>query len=346
MAFGTAVLVLIVMPQFDILTNLFITGGVCFASSLLQIIFRLQKISWKIIYPICSIILILTGYALVGMDYYVRVTSFVSDQDTDAYWYVAIGIFACLLVSMNWWENPLQASNTIEEMRSQLDNFRDFASLVSSLLRMLVTGAVWAIYYNFIVEKKSRIVWDDFNSLTAEMLNQGLSVLALQAVCSALCHWFGVVACKIHSVKSSFAIPLFLTGPATLMLGLILFLIQDSPQHLTEMDGIREVCKNLPLLLDPNRNKTDTMIEISWSICRTSLNNPYGEWPFAMLALEGVCMWLGLLTATHHVWRIKVQRIERTSQLFVRRLYESAFIDQSMLLNTKMKVVKSSAAER
>ncbi|KAJ8416019.1 hypothetical protein AAFF_G00380410 [Aldrovandia affinis] len=57
-----------------------------------------------------------------------------------------------------------------------------------------------------------------------------------------------------------------------------------------------------------------------------------------MLVLEGLCMWLALLCATYYVWNIKVQRIERTTQLFVRRLYESAFIDQSMLLNTKMKV--------
>ncbi|AWP01707.1 Hypothetical protein SMAX5B_012609 [Scophthalmus maximus] len=42
----------------------------------------------------------------------------------------------------------------------------------------------------------------------------------------------------------------------------------------------------------------------------------------------------------------KVHRIERTSQLFVRRLYESAFIDLSLLLNTKMKVARAKNQER
>lgn len=42
----------------------------------------------------------------------------------------------------------------------------------------------------------------------------------------------------------------------------------------------------------------------------------------------------------------QVQRIERTSQLFVRRLYESAFIDLSLLLNTKMKVPRAQNQER
>lgn len=42
----------------------------------------------------------------------------------------------------------------------------------------------------------------------------------------------------------------------------------------------------------------------------------------------------------------QVQRIERTSQLFVRRLYESAFIDLSLLLNTKMKLPKAQNQEK
>ncbi|KAJ8383762.1 hypothetical protein AAFF_G00215210 [Aldrovandia affinis] len=96
-----------------------------------------------------------------------------------------------------------------------------------------------------------------------------------------------------------------------------------------------------------NKNTTQIILtEISRSICRTMLNSHYATWPFSMLALEGLCMWLGLMTATYYVWKMKVQRIERTTQLFVRRLYESAFIDQSMLLNTKMKVVRSRNQDR
>ncbi|MEQ2306814.1 hypothetical protein AMECASPLE_012072 [Ameca splendens] len=75
------------------------------------------------------------------------------------------------------------------------------------------------------------------------------------------------------------------------------------------------------------------------------LNSHYFQWPFVMLALEGVCMWAGFVTCTYYVWKIKVQRIERTSQLFVRRLYESAFIDLSLLLNTKMKLPKAQTNE-
>lgn len=56
-----------------------------------------------------------------------------------------------------------------------------------------------------------------------------------QAFCSAACHWFGVVACKIHSVRMSFALPVCCTGPAVLLVGLILFITQaeklEGAQH-------------------------------------------------------------------------------------------------------------------
>ncbi|XP_062375070.1 chitin synthase 1 [Sardina pilchardus] len=349
-ALGTAILVLIVMPHFDILTSLFITGSIGFVSSILQVVFRLQKKSWKIIYPICSLLLTLTGYALVCLDNYVRVTSKMPVHATESYVYVAVGIFASLLVSLNWWENPIQASNIIEDKIAALDTFRDMVSILSSLLRMGVTVGVWAVYYCFIADKTSqdrKITWEFYSNLPGQMRDQGLSIFALQVICSALCHWFGVVACKVHAVRMSFALPVILTGPATLFLGLVLFFARAGTitEGMSEVNGFQGLCDSLPAVLAANQNKTDVLIEVCRSICRTSLNNPYRTWPFAMLALEGVCMWLGLLTATHYVWKIKVQRIERTSQLFVRRLYESAFIDQSMLLNTKMKVVKSSATE-
>nr|XP_023684820.1 uncharacterized protein LOC111852797 isoform X2 [Paramormyrops kingsleyae] len=254
---GTSVLVIIVMPQFDALTNLFITGGVCIFSSALQIIFRLQKESWKILFPICSLILVLTGYGLLVTDFH-----------------------------------------------------------------------------------KPHIDWSYFSNITQETLNLGIGIFCLQAFMSAACHWFGVVACKIHAVRMSFALPACFTGPTVLIVGLALFIAEAQNLDAMAMGNFTTFC--LTLSRTQMRNATGIVLaEISNSICRTTLNSHYRSWPFAMLVTEGICMWLGLLTATHYVWKTKVQRIERTSQLFVRRLYESAFIDQSMLLNTRMKVVRA-----
>ncbi|XP_051945376.1 chitin synthase 1 [Xyrauchen texanus] len=346
-AVGTTILVLIVMPQFDVLTNLCIPGGVCILSSVLQIVFRLQKESWMIIYPICSLILVLSGYALLAVDYYVRVSSFVPDHQEVSYVYVGIAIFASMLVSLNWWENPLQASKNIQEMLSELDGFRDTVYLVTSFVRIVITMGVYFLYYGLIAEVK--IDWTAYTKANGAV-EIGLVVFFLQTFCSAACHWFGVVACKIHAVQFGFALPVSLAGPATLILGITLFLTQaDSLSHLTESaaysfinitNPIWPFCYKLANIKETNTTPV-VILEISNSICKTSLNSPYEMWPFSMLALQGFCMWLGLMACTYYVWRIRVQRIERTSQLFVRRLYESAFIDLSLLLNTKMKVVQT-----
>uniref|UniRef100_A0A672R8E9 chitin synthase n=1 Tax=Sinocyclocheilus grahami TaxID=75366 RepID=A0A672R8E9_SINGR len=338
-AVGTAILVLIVMPKLDILTNLSIPGGICILSAVLQIAFRLQTQSWMILYPICSLILVLSGYVLLVVDYYVRESSYVPGQVEGCYIYVGIAIFATLLVSLNWWENPFQASTNIQETLTELDTFRDAIYLFTSLIRIALTLGVYFLYYCLIVDSDARINWDAFNKASKGTVEIGLGLFFLQAFCSAACHWFGVVACKIHSMTFAFALPVSLTGPATLILGMIL-----SGDNFTVKTPFWPFCHELETLKDVNTTPV-VMLEISYSICKTSLNNPNAMWPFSMLALEGVCMWLGLVSCTYYVWRIKVQRIERTSQLFVRRLYESAFIDLSMLLNTKMKAVRTANKE-
>uniref|UniRef100_A0A3B5LPW2 chitin synthase n=1 Tax=Xiphophorus couchianus TaxID=32473 RepID=A0A3B5LPW2_9TELE len=335
---GTSLLVLVVMPHFDILTNLFISGGVCIVSAVLQIVYRLQRENWKILFPICSLLLTSAGYCLLGMDYYIREASHVDGQKEDCFYYVGLGIFSSFLVSLCWWENTMQAKNRMQKVLAELEGFRDFVFVISSILRILVIGAVYLIYHKLL---NKSIEWNNFNLAGHEgdILQIGLVLFFLQAFCSAASHWFGVVACKINAVRMSFALPMCCTGPAVLGLVLVLFLTQAEGFNSADAIGINNFCRNLHLLKDKNTTNV-VMLEMFRSICRTSLNNDYFQWPFAMLVLEGVCMWGGFVTCTYYVWKIKVQRIERTSQLFVRRLYESAFIDLSLLLNTKMKLPK------
>ncbi|KAK7913398.1 hypothetical protein WMY93_013609 [Mugilogobius chulae] len=369
---GTSILVLVVMPQFDVLTNLFISGGVCIVSAVLQIAFRLQAESWKIVFPLCSLVFTVAGYFLLGLDYYARVTSYVDRQGDSCFTYIGIGIFSSLLISLCWWENPLQATNRMQGTFQELEGFRDFVFCISSVLRIIVTGGVYLFYHYLLA---GTIVWKDFviEDDEGELLQIGLGLFFLQAFCAAACHWFGVVACKIHAVRMSFALPVCCTGPSVLILGLVLFISQSKTLAGVEEGSIVEFCGSLVNLNGKNTTSL-VLLEITRSICRTSLNrylntlnmtNPtiihfprllflslffdyshYEQWPFAMLALEGMCMWFGFLACTHYVWKTKVQRIERTSQLFVRRLYESCFIDLSLLLNTKMKVARAQNLER
>lgn len=59
-----------------------------------------------------------TGYCLLGIDYYVRATSYVDDQSSNCFIYIGIGIISSLLVSLCWWENPLQATNRMQVQAS------------------------------------------------------------------------------------------------------------------------------------------------------------------------------------------------------------------------------------
>ncbi|XP_072321978.1 chitin synthase 1 [Eucyclogobius newberryi] len=340
---GTSILVLVVMPQFDVLTNLFISGGVCILSAILQIFFRLQAETWKIVFPICSLVLTVAGYVLLGFDYYVRVTSFVDRQSDSCFGYIGVAIVSSLLISLCWWENSLQATNRWQSQLQELEGFRDFVFCISSILRIIVIGGVY-LSYHYLVKKT--IVWDDFKigANESELLQIGLGLLSLQAFCAAACHWFGVVACKIHAVRMSFALPVCCTGPCVLLLGIILFMTESKTLAGAGEGSIPEFCSSLVDFKGKNTTSL-VLLEITRSICRTSLNSHYDQWPFSMLALEGVCMWCGFVTCTHYVWKTQVQRIERTSQLFVRRLYESCFIDLSLLLNTKMKVARAQNQE-
>uniref|UniRef100_A0A8C5FK43 chitin synthase n=1 Tax=Gadus morhua TaxID=8049 RepID=A0A8C5FK43_GADMO len=52
-----------------------------------------------------------------------------------------------------------------------------------------------------------------------------------------------------------------------------------------------------------------------------------------------VCWWVGFLLATAHTWALRLQRIQTTKQLFVRRMYEGAWLEQGLLLNARFNMV-------
>ncbi|XP_075057042.1 chitin synthase chs-2-like [Mixophyes fleayi] len=117
--------------------------------------------------------------------------------------------------------------------------------------------------------------WGTIKTATLNERYLVISLFGIQACSSALCHWFGVVACKMRNLKIGFCLPLFFTTIAVTLAGVIVFIAK------------------------------------------------YNEF------------------ATYKIYKLKVHRIERTTKLFVRRLYEAAFIDLSSLLNIRMKLNKN-----
>lgn len=56
--------------------------------------------------------------------------------------------------------------------------------------------------------------------------------------------------------------------------------------------------------------------------------------------------WLGLVLCTLHLWNLSLYRIQRTQDLFIRRLYEGGFIEQSLLLNTRYDIKTTEKLKR
>ncbi|XP_041418720.1 chitin synthase chs-2 [Xenopus laevis] len=99
-------------------------------------------------------------------------------------------------------------------------------------------------------------------------------------------------------------------------------------------------CQNLKL---SDVMVNNLLMEVGQSMCKTILH--VSTTNIVMLFISGISWYLGFVLCTFYIWKLKVQRIERTTQLFDRRLYEAAYIDQSMLLNTKYKLEKPSKSE-
>ncbi|XP_036439405.1 chitin synthase chs-2-like [Colossoma macropomum] len=79
--------------------------------------------------------------------------------------------------------------------------------------------------------------------------------------------------------------------------------------------------------------------DLTLRVCGQTVYSEGSVVGYALLGSSLVSWWVGLVLCTLYIWFLGTNRIERTKDLFVRSLYEAAFIDQSMLLNTRFEVV-------
>ncbi|PWA23242.1 hypothetical protein CCH79_00020774, partial [Gambusia affinis] len=77
------------------------------------------------------------------------------------------------------------------------------------------------------------------------------------------------------------------------------------------------------------------VLDVTQTLCTL---NMFMTPDFGLLTGAGVLWWIGLVLATIHIWNLNTCRIQKTQDLFVRRLYEGALIEQSLLLNTRFHI--------
>ncbi len=281
-----------------------------------------------IMLPVFSIILIVTGYVLFAINYLVFESSLEMNIS------IGLAIAGTICVSVNWWENysTLFAVSFLEDISRDIAQSRNVVCIISSLMRILVTSAVVGAYVPL-----SGREWKSDKLVFEPVV---VSLVAIQIVSSALCRWFVVVACKMHALHRSFVLPMYLASITVLAVFLVPTSVGllDSNQNSTYFETCQPKSSDqwmCLMLTDAIKtlNARDIMVhkKTGGLVC---------------LGCSVLSWWLGLLFSTVYIWYLKIDRIERTQDLFVRRMYEGAFLEQSMLLNTRFEIRKISKEKK
>ncbi|RXN13553.1 hypothetical protein ROHU_029004 [Labeo rohita] len=241
---------------------------------------------------------------------------------------VGLAIVGAICVSVNWWENysTLFAGSFLEDISRDIAQSRNVVCIISSLIRILVTSAVVAAYVP--------LSGQEWKSVKLVFETVVVSLVAIQLISSALCHWFAVVACKMHALRRCFILPMYLASITVLAVFLVPVMVRlpESNQNFTCLENFQPESSDewLRLMLNDaikTLNARDIVVHMKIG-------------GLACLGCSALSWWLGLVLSTVYVWYLKIHRIERTQDLFVRRTYEGAFMEQSMLLNARFEIRK------
>ncbi|CDQ88817.1 unnamed protein product [Oncorhynchus mykiss] len=315
---GTAVLTIVAMPFFGIVTNVTMLNSISILSSIFQVgaqcIARERK--RFIVPPLISLVLILSGYVLFILSYLLK-------EDRGMNVWIGLAIMGTIFVSLNWWENysTLFKSSFLNSISEDIARCRNVVSILSSLVRIMVTAAVVGAYIPL-----SGRVWSSVTSVPGDVKLVILILVAVQIVSSALCHWFVVVACKMHAMRRSFLLPMYLAslGVLAAFVAPVIIFFQNSKycNDITYGRGLSGDTFWFERLVR----------DITHTLCPQHMTDLT---EMGLLGGSALCWWLGWMLCTMHIWFLQLQRIERTQNLFVRRMYEGPFLEQSMLLNTQ-----------
>lgn len=349
---GAAVLALVTMPHFDILTNVMILNSVGILSAVCQVVAMTKGKGRKTfsIISIIAIVLLLAGYALFAAAYIREAGQQPSSRST-ALW-IGLAIASTVCVSCNWWENyaSLFRIEFFKDITEDVHKARNMVAIISSLVRIAVTAVVLGVYV-----KLSNLDWKSVLAVSQKDKVTVLSLFAIQAIASALCRWFAVAACKMHAVRRSFVFPMWFVSPTVLASFALFIWVPYYWQN--GISVAQSLNHSFPLycqisVADYNSSHlfstallgidTFTLVQsdVTYSLCARPMFHEGDVLGQGLLASSVISWWLGLVLCTIYIFFLRIDRIQRTRDLFVLNLYEAAFIDQSMLLNTKFNIPK------
>nr|XP_040045278.1 chitin synthase chs-2-like [Gasterosteus aculeatus aculeatus] len=345
-AMGAAILTIVAMPHLDIVTNVTILNGVAVLSTLLQVITQCTaKQRNRFLVPsITAFLLILLGYVLFLLLYITK-----DPTDTRRNIWAGLAVGGSFLMSFNWWENYFklisenrqtsEKSNPgfLEVLCIDVKECQNVLHILSSLLRIAVTAGVLGAYVPL-----DKMDWAIVTSIPSRETRIIGIIIGVQLISSALCHWFSLVACKMHAMRRCFILPLYLASLAAMVLFVVPVIVfhQNYRNSLngTQSSNFRGYCNDVVDARNQSLSGNvfpDLVRDVTHTLCFLDLSRIYD---IGLLTGSAACWCIGLVLATLHLWFLSLFRIQRTQDLFVRRLYEGAFIEQSLLLNTRFDI--------
>ncbi|XP_069372206.1 chitin synthase chs-2-like isoform X2 [Paralichthys olivaceus] len=337
---GAAILTMVAMPHLDIVTNVTILNGVAVLSSLLQVIAQCtaKERNHFLLPSITAFLLILLGYILFLVLYIMK-----DPTDIKMLTWVGLAVGASFLVSFNWWENYFRliskdsSSVFLKDLCKDVARCQNILHLLSSVLRVAVTACVLGAYVPL-----AKMDWDIVRSIPSRETRVIVITIGVQLISSALCNWFAVAACKMHAIRRCFILPLYLASLAVMAL-LVVPVIVYYQEYRVSQNGTAGInfTSYCDVVVDgTNRNLNGSVfpqlvLDVTHTLCFLDMSKITD---IGLLTGSAVAWWLGLVLATLHLWYLNVNRIGRTQDIFVRRLYEGTFIEQSLLLNTRFDI--------
>ncbi|XP_068431605.1 chitin synthase chs-2-like [Clinocottus analis] len=338
-AMGAAILTLIAMPHLDIVTNITILCSVAVLSAFLQVITQCtaKEMNRFLVPSITALLLILLGY---GLFVYLYITKDLNDTQTIIWVGLAVG--GSFLMSFNWWENYFrlisQNNNSVflKLLSKDVKTCQNILNILTSLFRIAVTAIVLGAYVPL-----AKMDWAVVTSIPRRETRIIAIIIGVQLISSVLCHWFSLVACKMHALRRCFILPLYLSSLAVVVLFVVPVIVyyQDYRASLngTTID-FAGYCKEVVDGRSDNQTGSvfpQLVLDVTHTLCFLDMSRITD---IGILTGSATSWWLGLVLATLHLWYLNFQRIQRTQDLFIRRLFEGPFIEQSLLLNTRFDI--------
>ncbi|MEQ2216248.1 hypothetical protein XENOCAPTIV_013120, partial [Xenoophorus captivus] len=328
------------MPHLDIVTNVTILSGVAVLSALLQAVAQctVKKINVFLLPSIIASLVIFLGYGLFIALYIMK-----DPKDAKTAIWVGLAIGGSILVSFNWWENYFgdisvkSKSNFLKNLFEDLTKCQNMLHIFSSLLRIVVIACVLGAYVPL-----AKMDWDVVTSIPSRETRIVAIIIGVQLISSALCHWFALAACKMHAIRRCFILPLYLSSLAVIALFIVPVVIyyQDYKLGLNTTENINFTRYCTAAVNETNQSPSGNVfpqlvLDVTQTLCFLDLAKTAN---IGLLTGAAASWWIGLVLATVHIWYLNIYRIQKTQDLFVRRLYEGAFIEQSLLLNTRFHI--------